>query len=97
MLAEKGYDVNNPKYSSYLRYGGYNHSIGMAVHGRMFEFDSQKEVLRPGVIFACDIMARVDSVTSVRLEDTVLITETGCEILSSGLPRSVDEIEEFMR
>jgi Xaa-Pro aminopeptidase len=36
-------------------------------------------------------------VTTVRIEDTVVITEDGCEVLSAGLPRSVDEIEAFMK
>ena len=33
----------------------------------------------------------------VRVEDTVVITETGCENLTPGIPRTVAEIEEAMR
>jgi Xaa-Pro aminopeptidase len=33
----------------------------------------------------------------IRIEDTVLITEDGYENLSTGLPRTVQEIEDFMR
>jgi Xaa-Pro aminopeptidase len=29
----------------------------------------------------------------VRIEDDVLITETGCEILTAGAPKSIDDIE----
>jgi len=32
----------------------------------------------------------------VRIEDDVLITETGYELLSQRLPRTVDEIEKIM-
>ncbi len=97
MLKEKGYDVDNPRYRGYLRSGGFNHGIGMAVHDRMDEFNRATEPLQVGFVFACDIMARADSVTSVRIEDTVVITADGCEVLSAGLPRSIEEIEAFMK
>jgi Xaa-Pro aminopeptidase len=32
----------------------------------------------------------------VRIEDDVLITENGCENLSARLPRSADEVEDWM-
>ena len=35
-------------------------------------------------------------VSGVRIEDVVLVTETGCENLSHDLPRTVDEIEKCM-
>jgi Xaa-Pro aminopeptidase len=33
----------------------------------------------------------------VRIEDTILITETGCENLTTGLPRAVKDIEALMK
>jgi Xaa-Pro aminopeptidase len=33
----------------------------------------------------------------VRVEDTILITETGCENLTAGIPRSVKDIEALMK
>jgi Xaa-Pro aminopeptidase len=33
----------------------------------------------------------------VRVEDTILITETGCENLTAGIPRTVKDIEELMK
>ena len=32
----------------------------------------------------------------VRIEDDVLVTETGCDVLSKGLPTQVDEVEAWM-
>jgi Xaa-Pro aminopeptidase len=95
-LVKRGYDINDNRIRSYIRNGGYNHSIGMAVHDRLNNLD-REEPLQPGFVFACDIMAKADDVTGIRIEDTVVITEDGCEILSSGLPRTVEEIEAFMK
>jgi Xaa-Pro aminopeptidase len=33
----------------------------------------------------------------IRLEDTVVITKNGCENLSDGIPRTIDEIEALMK
>jgi len=95
-LHEQGYDTKEKRFQGYIRNGGYNHSIGMAVHDKLNTFD-RGEPLKPGFVFACDIMAKADDVTSIRIEDTMVITEDGCEILSSGLPRTVEEIEAFMK
>ncbi len=32
----------------------------------------------------------------IRIEDDVLVTSTGCEVLTDALPRKVDEIEALM-
>ena len=71
-LIKKGIDPDGTIYTRWYKYGGYNHSIGMAVHDGMETFEGSDEILKPGFVFACDIMTRADSVTSVRIEDTVL-------------------------
>ena len=35
--------------------------------------------------------------TGIRIEDDVLITDTGCEVLSHGVPKTADAIENLMR
>ena len=55
------------------------------------------EVLRPGFVFACDVNMPHDERLGIRIEDTVVITEDGCEVLSAGLPRTVEAIEALMR
>ncbi|HSG00880.1 MAG TPA: Xaa-Pro peptidase family protein, partial [Vicinamibacterales bacterium] len=85
-------------FASIIRYGGYNHSIGLATHDVMGSFAGPDEVLRPGFVFACDIqLFRLDEEIGIRIEDTVAITETGHEVLSRGLPRTVAEIEAIMK
>lgn len=96
-LIENGSDPNDKRFSGYIRLAGYNHSIGMAVHDGMGTFKGTDEVLKEGFVFACDIMMGDDREIGIRLEDTVLITKDGCEVLSAGLPRSVKEVENFMK
>ena len=97
-LIAKGYDPEERRFRGLIRYGGYNHSIGMATHDPMGTFAGQNEVLQPGFVFACDInMPYADQEMGIRIEDTVVITEDGYENLSHGLPRSLKEIETFMK
>jgi len=97
-LIEQGYDHTDPKLQGLIRYGGYNHSIGLATHDPQGTFSGPDEVLRPGFVFACDInLPYPEEEMGIRLEDTVVITKDGYENLSQGIPRAVDEIEAFMK
>lgn len=96
-LADNGINPDEPRFRGLIAYGGYNHSIGMAVHDGMGTFSGPDEVLREGFVFACDInMMYPDIEIGIRLEDTVVITGNGCEVLSAGLPRTVGEMEKTM-
>ncbi|TSA37864.1 MAG: aminopeptidase P family protein [Porphyromonadaceae bacterium] len=96
-LADNGFNPDEPRFKGLVTYGGYNHSIGMAVHDGMGTFQGPNEVLQEGFVFACDInMMYPDIEIGVRLEDTVVITKDGCEVLSAGLPRTIKEMEKWM-
>jgi Xaa-Pro aminopeptidase len=74
---------------------GVSHNVGMAVHDVT---SGPRFPLQPGMVFACDIYAVfADENLGVRVEDTVVITETGCDNLTAGLPREIAEIETFMK
>ena len=97
-LAANGLQRFADDFASIIRYGGYNHSIGLATHDVMGTFAGPDEVLQPGFVFACDIqLFRIDEEIGIRIEDTVAITDTGSEVLSRGLPRTVAEIEALMQ
>ncbi|MFQ6037284.1 MAG: aminopeptidase P N-terminal domain-containing protein [Candidatus Aminicenantales bacterium] len=97
-LQSQGYDPEDRKFRGWVRYGGYNHSIGMATHDPMGTPLGPDEILKPGFVFACDINFPLpEEKMGIRLEDTVLITQNGCEILSRGVPRTIEEVEAAMK
>jgi Xaa-Pro aminopeptidase len=56
------------------------------------------EPLKVGQVFACDVFAVFAGENlGVRVENTVLITETGCENLTTGIPREISEIEALIK
>jgi len=98
MLKSRGLEQFLPDFQGIIRYGGYNHMIGLATHDVTGTFAGPDEVLAPGFVFACDIqLFRLEERIGIRIEDTVAITETGCENLSAGAPRSVSEIEALKK
>lgn len=100
MLEAKGYDLSRDEFTRlrFFKEGGLTHWVGLIPHdagGRDLRPDQE---LKPGMVFACDLMAIFpDEDLGVRVENTVLITETGCEILNPGIPREIDDIEALMR
>ncbi len=98
ILRDKGFDLETDIFKIILRGngGGCSHYVGMAVHD--VGGGPRGVPLKPGMVFACDILAVFpEENLGVRVEDTVLITENGCENLTAGIPRSVEEIESCMR
>lgn len=98
MLEEKGFDRFAKDFRGIVRFGGYNHFIGLATHDVAGTFAGPDEVLAPGLVFACDIqLFRIEEEIGIRLEDTIAITENGYENLSLGVPRTIGEVESLMK
>ena len=69
------------------------HTIGLEVHDVRLPTDT----LEPGQIFTIEpAMTIPDEHIGVRLEDVILITETGYENLSAFVPIEIAEIEKLM-
>jgi Xaa-Pro aminopeptidase len=98
MLKDRKLDRFAQDFRGIVRYGGYNHMVGLATHDVMGTFAGPDEVLAPGYVFACDIqLFRLEEEIGIRIEDTVAITEQGYENLSLGVPRTVAEVEALMK
>ena len=75
-------------------YHGVSHYLGAETHdvGRYSE-----TALMPGMVLTVEPGLYISMWDiGIRIEDDVLVTETGNEILSLGLPKTVNEIESFM-
>jgi len=94
-LKKRGIDMEGPLFKPRTMQNGGSHFVGMAVHD---VGGAPRGPLKPGMVFACDIYAVYpEEKLGVRIEDTVVITETGCENLTPGIPRTVTEIEALMK
>jgi Xaa-Pro aminopeptidase len=98
MLKDKGMERFAQDFRGIVRYGGYNHMIGLATHDVTGTFAGPDEVLAPGFVFACDIqLFRLEEEIGIRIEDTIAVTEMGYENLSLGVPRTVADIEALKK
>ncbi|MBI4466102.1 MAG: aminopeptidase P N-terminal domain-containing protein [Acidobacteria bacterium] len=72
---------------------GLGHHIGLEVH----DAGDGSRPLQPGMILTIEPGIYIpEENLGVRLEDIVLVTETGAVLLTASLPRTVEEVERFM-
>jgi Xaa-Pro aminopeptidase len=71
------------------------HMVGMEVHDVDLQPDG--DVLKPGMVFTIEPALRIrEDRVYVRLEDVIVITETGYENLSESLPYEIADVEAAM-
>ncbi len=70
------------------------HHLGLDTH----DVGSYDGVFQPGMVFAVEpaIYLRAENI-GIRIEDDILITESGVEVLTKDIPKEIDEIEKIMR
>ncbi len=74
--------------------GTFSHAVGMAVHDCCPYWGKPLEV---GMVFTIDPQLWIrDERIYIRVEDTVLVTETGVKVLTEGPPRDPDETEALI-
>ena len=67
---------------------GTGHGLGLLeIHGQPVISPNSKAKLRPGMVFTVEPAVYIPGRLGVRLEDDVLVTKTGCKILTRSCPR----------
>ena len=86
-LKEKGIDPTG------LR-GGLGHLVGMCVH----DVQISPLVLKEGMVMAIEpALYFPEKNLGIRIEDTVLITKDGCEVLTAAVPKEIEDIEALLK
>ena len=71
---------------------GLGHAIGMQVHENPRLAPKDRMVLKAGMVLTVEPGIYLKGWGGVRIEDDVLVTKTGCEVLSRNVPKSFDEM-----
>lgn len=85
---------------------GLGHWLGLDVHDvGVYKIDGQDRSYKPGMVMTVEpgIYVAPDADVEekwrgigIRIEDNVLVTNSGFEILTKGLPRTTEQVESFM-
>ena len=72
---------------------GLGHYVGMCVH----DVGPRPQALQEGMVFAIEpALYYPEKSIGIRIEDTVLVTKDGYEVLTKGVPKEIDEIENLV-
>jgi Xaa-Pro aminopeptidase len=86
VMKKRGLDPRGEK-------GGFGHFVGLGVH----DVGPRVDKLQEGMVFAIEPgLYYPEKNIGVRIEDTVLITKDGCEVLTKTVPKEIDDIESLL-
>lgn len=93
--------ITQAGFGKFIRHG-VTHPVGIDVHDIW-----ASDTLRAGMVMTVEpgiyIPADADSIAAdfrgfgIRIEDDVLVTESGCELMTKNVPKEIEEIEMLMR
>ena len=85
--------ITKPEEVARYYYHGCAHSLGLDVH----DVGDKDQPLVPGVVTTIEPGLYIaEEGIGIRIEDDIVITETGCEVLSAGIIKEIADIEAFM-
>ena len=92
MIDIKKQNPKNPAYRKYFMHG-VSHYLGLDVH----DVGDMNQTIKPGMIFTCEPGIYIpEENLGIRLENDILITESGNIDLMSEIPIEISEIESYM-
>ena len=71
---------------------GLGHGLGLDVHELPRMSTETSDVLEPGNVVTVEPGVYLEGRFGIRIEDDVLVTQSGSEVLTAGIPKTADEI-----
>ena len=99
--------IEKEKYRKFYMYR-VGHMLGLDVHdvNCVHESSGDFKTFQPGMVmtiepglYVAEDRGNVPPAylgIGVRIEDDILVTETGCEVLTNGVPKEIDEVEDLI-
>ena len=98
--------IKSMEYKKYYPHG-IGHWLGMDVHDAgLYYIQGKPRPIEPGMVFTVEPGLYIPGTDKsapadlrgigVRIEDNILVTEKGCEVLTSDVPKEINEIESIV-
>jgi Xaa-Pro aminopeptidase len=106
LVGEKEKIIEEQEYRKFYMHS-VGHMLGVEVHDVAKTRDGEEhKTFQPGMVMTVEPGLYIDpdsenippeySGIGVRIEDNILVTESGCEVLTAAVPKTIDEIEKLI-
>ena len=106
LVGEKEQIIEEQEYRKFYMHS-VGHMLGVEVHDVAKTREGEEyKTFQPGMVMTVEPGLYIDPASEdvppeylgigVRIEDNILVTESGCEVLTAGVPKTIEEIETLM-